>query len=154
MLDLSKMNKLADGARNVEPISRNPVKTQFIKCERDIVERFFRSQKRDSRSARMQSFFALCPLLGKPLDASKWHLLEDAAKDSVRLHFLVGRDKVVEKTPNDWQLKCLGLAEIKVGSGVFVVGLNQIFYSNVTSKDLLPLSFHVGLVRAGPVTVA
>ena len=33
-------------------------------------------------------------------------------------HFLVGKDTV--KGKNDWQLKCLGLAEVR--SGVFVVG--------------------------------
>ena len=89
---LGLMKELADGARNVKPISREPVKTQFTKDERGIVRHFFRSQKRNLDSDRMKSFLALCPLLGKHLDASKWHLLKDAAEGSVRLHFLVGKD--------------------------------------------------------------
>ena len=131
MIELSDLQALAIGARNVK---RNPVKTQFTKDERRIVKHFFNSQhNRDLSSKRMRSFLALCDLLGEPLDASSSHRLEDA--DIVGdLHFLVGGDTV--KSGNDWQLKCLGLAEDS--PGVFVVGLNKIFYSNVTMKDLLP----------------
>ena len=133
MLDLPKMNKLAEGARSVE---RDPVKTQFTGGERKIAEHFFRSTGRDPDSKRMKSRFDLCKLLGKTLGASKWPLLENAAKGRVSLRSLVGGDPVKDKPKNDWQLKCLGLAEVR--SGVFVVGLNQVFYSNVTMKDLLP----------------
>ena len=106
MLRLSEMNELAAGARSV---GRDPVKTQFTEFERGIVKHFFFSQtKRDPPQAReldsdrMQSFFALCTLLGEPLDASKWPLLENAAKGDVRLDFLVGKDEVVKEEPNDW----------------------------------------------------
>ena len=66
------------------------------------------------------------------LDDSNGHLLKDA--DIVDdLHFLVGGGTV--KSGNDWQLKCLGLAEVK--PGVFVVGLNRIFYENKSLGDYL-----------------
>ena len=133
MLGLSKMKKLADGARNVKPMSREPVKTQFTGNERGIVEDFCRSQyTRDLSSDRMRSLLALSSLLGKPLDDSNGHLLKDA--DIVAdLHFLVGGGTV--KSGNDWQLKCLGLAEVK--PGVFVVGLNRIFYENKSLEIIL-----------------
>ena len=103
MLGLSKMRELADGAQNVKLVSRKPVKTQFTEDEREIAKDFFRSQRsRNPNSMRMRSFFHLCKLLGEPLDASNWHLLEDA--DIVGdLHFLVGKGTV--KFGNDWQLK-------------------------------------------------
>ena len=125
MLGLSKMRELADGAR---AIKRNPVKTQFIEDEREIVRHFFNSQhNRGLGSKRMRSFLALCKLLGEPLDASRWHCLEDA--DIVgNLHFLVGGGTV--KSGNDWQLKCLGLKEVGNNSGVFVVGVNQLFFDH------------------------
>ena len=88
---LSEMNKLAAGARSA---GRDPVKNQFTKDEKGIVEHFFRSQtERKLNSDRMNSFLSLCRLLGEPLDASKWHLLEDT--DIVgNLRFLVGGDTV------------------------------------------------------------
>ncbi len=136
MLGLSKMRELAYGAQNVKPVSRNPVKTQFTEDEREIAKGFFRSQRsRNPRSMRMRSFLNLCKLLGEPLDASNWHLLEDA--DIVGdLHFLVGKGTV--KSGNDWQLKCLGLAEVE--SEVFVAGVNQIFYDHAGAYwlDRLP----------------
>ena len=141
MLRLSEMNELAAGARSV---GRDPVKTQFTEFERGIVKHFFFSQtKRDPPQAReldsdrMQSFFALCTLLGEPLDASKWPLLENAAKGDVRLDFLVGKDEVVKEEPNDWELKCFGLKEAKPGAEVFVVGPNRIFYENRSLELIL-----------------
>ena len=81
---------------------------------------------------RMRSFFALCELLGVPLDSSNWDRLEKADKvKGGALHFLVGQ-RPVRIDPGhkeDWQLKCLGLKEIKLG--VFVVGVNQIFCDRV-----------------------
>ncbi len=132
MLSLSNMRELADGARRV---GREPVKTRFTEHERAIVKYFFKSQQnRDLSSKRMRSFLALRKLLGKPLDASSSLCLEDA--DIVGdLHFLVGGGTV--KSGNDWQLKCLGLAE--VDDGQFVVGLNRIFYENQSLELILPL---------------
>ena len=74
MLKLSEMNKLSAGGRSGE--------------------HFFHSQiKRSLDSDRMKSFLTLCPLLGEPLNASKWHLLKDA--DIVgNLPFLMGGDTV------------------------------------------------------------
>ena len=76
----------------------------------------------------MRAFFAQCPLIGEPLDALKWPFLENVAKGDARLDFLISKDEVVEEEPNDWELKCFGLKEVKPGAGVFVAGLNRIFY--------------------------
>lgn len=126
MLDLLKMRELADGARRV---GREPVKTQFTKAEKQIVKTFFFSlcPPRHSSSLRMRSFFALCPLLGRHLDETNSHLLE-RANIVGNLNFLVGGNPV--KRGNDWQLKCLGLKEIKPGE--FAVGLNQILHNHVS----------------------
>lgn len=122
MLDLSKMREFADGTRLVR---RKPVKTHFTEEERRAIKSFFFSlcPPRDSSSMRMLSFFALSEILGKTLEASSYHRLENANIVG-DFHFLVGRGTV--KSGKDWQLKCLGLAEVE--PKVFVVGLNQIFY--------------------------
>jgi len=136
MLDRWKMSELADGARRV---GREPVKTQFTGSERGIVKNFFFSlcPPRIPSSMRMRSFFALCELLGEPLDSSNWHRLEKADKvKGGALHFLVGQ-RPVRNDPGhreDWQLKCLGLKEIN--PGVFVVGLNEIFYKHTGGHQL------------------
>ena len=128
MLDLSKMEELAAGAPRV---GRMPVKTRFSVDERRIVKDFFFSlcPPRKAGSRRMRSFFALCDLLGDPLDSSTWNRLEntDIVGD---LDFLVGRGPVRcdPGHENDWQLKCLGLKE--VSPRVFVVGLNRVFYDH------------------------
>ena len=136
MLDLTKMKELANGAQSVKPVSRTPVKTQFTEDERETARYFYLSQhSRSPHSMRMRSFFNLCKLLGERLDASNWHLLE-AADIVGDLHFLVGKGTV--KSGNDWQLKCLGLAEVR--PEVFVVGVNQVFYDHAVAYwvDRLP----------------
>ena len=140
MLDLSKMEKLADGARRA---GRVPVKTHFSADERRIVKDFFFSlcPPRKEGSMRMRSFFALCDLLGEPLDSSNWDRLEKANKvkegnQSGGLQFFVGQ-RTVRSDPghwDDWQLKCLGLKKVK--PGVFVVGLNEIFYRHTGGHHL------------------
>ena len=139
MLNLSQMRDLAGGAEHVSPVSRAPVKTHFTDYERGIVKDFFSSlcPPRISGSMRMRTFFALCDLLGKRLDASSWHCLEDANKVGTGgLHFFVGKRPV--KSGNDWELKCLGLKEVE--PRVFVVGLNQLFFdkAGVRWVDRLP----------------
>lgn len=130
MLELSNLQALASGARGVKPVSRKPVKTRFTKDERGCIESFFRSlPTRNLKSKRMRTLLALCKLLGERLDASNWHHLEEANEVGNGLHFFVGKRPV--ESGNDWQLKCLGLAEVE--PAVFVVGLNQIFYDHANS---------------------
>ena len=130
MLELSHLQALASGARGVTPVSRKPVKTRFTVDERGYIESFFHSlSTRNLKSKRMRTLLALCKLLGKRLEASSWHRLEEANKVGSGLHFFVGKRTV--ESGNDWQLKCLGLAEVE--PAVFIVGLNQIFYDHATA---------------------
>ena len=130
---LSKMRELVASARDA---GRDPVKTNFTDQDRSIVRSFIESRKQLG-TPRRESFLGLCSLLGRRLDASHWHLLDRV--DKVRnLHFLVGGHPIrKDREQTDWTNKCFGLAEIE--SGVFVVGINQIFFKNAATTHLLSL---------------
>ena len=119
------LRKLVSGAKS---IGRDPVKTDFTAEEKKAVERYFRDIKSGDRE---QSFVALSRLLGIPLSSKNWAKLFDANKVG-GLRFLLGGDSVREQ--NDWQNKCFGLAEAR--PGVFVIGLNDLFFKKVSSGEL------------------
>ena len=122
------LRKLVSGAKS---IGRDPVKTDFTVEEKKAIERYFRDIKSGYRE---QSFVALSRLLGIPLSNKNWAKLFDANKVG-GLTFLLGGDPVKPlQTQSDWQNKCFGLAEAK--TGVFVVGLNDHFFKNVSSGEL------------------
>ena len=126
MPKLWKMRKLVADARDV---GRDPVKITFTNRERSIARSFIESKKL-SGTPRHDSLVRLPGLLGLRLDASLWHLLDNANKVG-NLTFLVGGSALHPAIRKDreltgWTNKCFGVAE--VDPEVFVVGLNQIFY--------------------------
>jgi len=125
---------LANLVQAAKKVGRDPIKVDFEVCEREVVRRFFDRRKRKG-TPRSESFFRLCNLLGRRLDRQRWKDLFEADKVN-NLPFLVGGHGIrADRERTDWTNKCFGLAE--VSPGVFVVGLNRIFFSNASVVDLV-----------------
>lgn len=120
--------------QEAKKVGRDPVKVDFKACEREVVRRFFERKKRKG-TPRRESFLRLCDLLGRRLDRRGWKDLFEANKVN-NLPFLVGGHEIrANRERADWTNKCFGLTE--VGTGIFIVGLNRIFFSNVSAADLI-----------------
>lgn len=112
---------------------REPVKIDFTDEDKAEIKRFFEQWKRRGTSRR-ESFLWLCDLLGERLHPSNWERLYACVKVSGTdgLDFLVGGHKIREnREKTDWTNKILGLK--RVAPGVFVVGVNQIYYDHANS---------------------
>ena len=131
----NKQKILTDLVTQARQADRGPVKTHFNDHERAVIKGFFERRKR-SGTARKESFLYLCGLLGELLDPPDWGRVFAADKVGNLPFFLGGHRERPDREREDWSNKCFGLAENS--PGVFVVGLNQFFYSNVTTKELLP----------------
>ena len=130
----SKRNVLANLVQQAKKVGRDPVKVDFEACEKEVVRRFIDRRKRKG-TPRRESLLRMCDLLGRRLDRRGWKDLFEADKVN-NLPVLVGGHGIrADRERTDWTNKCFGLAE--VNPGVFVVGLNRIFFSNASVVDLV-----------------
>ncbi len=125
---------LQDLVQQAKKAGRDPIKVHFNDHERALIRQFIERNKKDG-TPRKASFLKLCDLLGKELKKDRWAGLFAANKVN-NMQFLVGGHRVrSDREHSDWTNKCFGLTEIK--PDVFVVGLNETFFSNASVADLL-----------------